>query len=104
MYSAAVMVTTSLKIPHMLRVTTLVRCKREYSDVVIQNARHPGNMRSRMEMKLPFLAARSERPPRSALGPSAREAMVKRLTNMMGERKKSVANGLLVAGCRKRRI
>ena len=59
---AAVMVTTSLKMPQMLSVTTEVRCKRANSEDVIRKASMPGKTRITMLMKTPLASASATKP------------------------------------------
>ena len=101
---AAPMVTTSLKIPQILSVTTEVRCKRANSEDVIRKASIPGNTRIQKLGKTPFASARAARPWRSLTGPSMGRAIKMRLRNIMGARKKMLLKGLLVAGFRRSRI
>ena len=101
---AALMVTTSLKIPQMLRVTTLVRFRRVYSDVVMKNARHPGKSKMRKPRTGPFWDERFCKAWMRFRGPSTGKAMTIMLKNMMGERRKIDEKGFEVAGCRRRRI
>ena len=50
---AALIVTTSLKMPQMLSVTTLVRWSNVNSLAIMQKARHPGTKRRRKDLKAP---------------------------------------------------
>ncbi len=83
---AAEMVTTSLKMPQMLRVTTEVRCRRANSDEVIRKARMPGKRRMQMAMKAPLASVSEARPVARGPGPSTGRAMIRREANMMGAR------------------
>lgn len=101
---AADIVTTSLKIPHMLRVTTDVRFKSANSEAVIRKASAPGNKSIPMPTKGPFSAVKTRRPWPRGTNPSTGMAMIARVKNIMGARKKILLKGLLVAGLRKRSI
>jgi hypothetical protein len=101
---AAEMVTTSLKIPAMERVTTEVRFSRANSEAVIQNAIAPGNSKIAGPKKGPFAAIKTWRPRHNAGKPSTGMAIRNRDRNMMGARKKIEEKGLDVAGLRRRRI
>ena len=101
---AVVIVTTSLKIPQILSVTTLVRFKRANSDAVIINARQPGKSSMPVPKRTPFVSKRWERPPARAEKPSTGIARMRRLKNMTGARKKIEEKGFEVAGLRRRRI
>ena len=101
---AAVMVTTSLKIPQMLNVTTEVRCSRANSEAVMRKANIPGKSKMQMPKKTPLASTSTFRPCPRALKPSTGMAMIARLRNMIGARKKMLLKGLLVAGLRRRRI
>lgn len=81
---AAEIVTTSLKIPAMDRVTTEVRCSRANSEAVMQKAMHPGKTRMRGPRMGPFLATRMPRPFQRAGNPSTGMAIMRRDTNMTG--------------------
>lgn len=101
---AALIVTTSLKIPQMLSVTTLVRLSKANSDDVMRNARVPGKTSNEIPKALPLAAIRLERPSLSSENPSTGIAMARRLTNMIGARKNIEENGFDVAGLRRSRI
>ena len=101
---AAVMVTTSLKIPQILSVTTEVRCKSANSEDVIRKASVPGNTRMQKVGKTPLASARADRPSPSLTGPSMGSAITMRTRNIIGARKKILLKGLLVAGFRRSRI
>ena len=80
------MVTTSLKIPAMERVTTEVRCSKANSEAVMQNAMHPGN-KSKSGPKIgPFSSTRMCRPAHSAEKPSTGIAIIRREANIVGAR------------------
>lgn len=83
---AAEMVTTSLKIPAIDKVTTEVRWRSANSEDVMQNARTPGNKRMRGPSTGPFFATRMPRPCQSDGMPSTGMAMIRRETNMIGAR------------------
>jgi hypothetical protein len=70
----------------------------------MQKANIPGKRRRRSPEKEPFLAVRAPIPAMILAGPSTGSAMMVRDTNMIGVRKNMVANGLEVAGWRRRRI
>lgn len=57
-----------------------------------------------MPRKTPRTSVRVRSPAAISIGPSIGIAMTMRVVNMIGARRKSVANGLEVAGCRSRRI
>lgn len=80
------MVTTSLKMPAMERVTTDVRCRRANSDAVMQKAMTPGNRRRAGPRKGPFSSTRRWMPWKRAGKVSTGMAMMKRLANMIGAR------------------
>src|ERR1700761_8703924 len=101
---AVLMVRTSLKMPQIDSVTTEVRCRRANSLAVIQNAKQPGNRRMRSAKKVPFSAAKTPKAWKRSKTPSTGKARMNRVPNMMGARKKTVENGLEVAGWRMRRI
>ena len=101
---AAVMVTTSLKIPQILSVTTEVRCKSANSEDVIRKASVPGNTRIQKLEKTPLASASVARPSTSFTGPSMGMAIKMRVRNIIGARKKMLLKGLLVAGFRRSRI
>lgn len=101
---AAEMVTTSLKMPQMLRVTTDVRFSSANSEDVIKKASTPGKRSMPIPRKAPFCAMRSPRPWLSELKPSTGIAMSAKVRNMTGAKKKMLLKGLLVAGFRNRRI
>ena len=101
---AAVIVTTSLKIPQILRVTTEVRWRRANSEAVIKKAKVPGKIKMRIPMKSPLASTRDFRPAPRGTKPSTGMAMMARLTNMTGARKKMLLKGLLVAGLRRSSI
>eukprot|EP00914_Ancora_sagittata_P007882 GHVO01015509.1.p2 GENE.GHVO01015509.1~~GHVO01015509.1.p2 ORF type:complete len:104 (-),score=8.75 GHVO01015509.1:182-493(-) len=83
---AADIVTTSLKMPQILRVTTEVRCKRANSEAVMRNASIPGKKRTPMPRMMPFFSARPARPCPNSTKPSTGMAMIARLKNMTGAR------------------
>jgi hypothetical protein len=101
---AVVIVTTSLKMPQILNVTTLVRFSRANSDDVIKKARQPGKSRMPMPRAVPFASNRFERPSPNALKPSTGTARTNKLTNITGARKNIDEKGFAVAGFRRRRI
>lgn len=101
---AAEMVTTSLNIPQILRVTTDVRLSSANSDDVIKKASTPGKRSIPIPKTVPLSAVRSLRPVLRELKPSTGIAMVARVRNMIGAKKKMLLKGLLVAGFRSRRI
>ena len=101
---AVVMVTTSLKMPQMLSVTTEVRFSRANSELVMRKARQPGKMRMPTPSAVPFWSKRRTRPSCRALKPSTGTARTKMLMNITGARKKIEENGFAVAGLRRRRI
>ena len=94
---AAEIVITSLKIPHMLSVTTEVRCSNANSVEVRQNANVPGNSKSNMPRMDPFSAVNLAMPSASAEKPSMGMASSASERNMIGVRKKILLKGLLVA-------
>lgn len=100
---AALMVMTSLKMPQMLRVTTEERLRSANSEAIMQKARMPGKRRMLMPRRTPS-AVRMEIPWMISQGPSTASARIMRQTNIIGVRKKSMANGFEVAGWRRRRI
>ena len=83
---AADMVTTSLNIPAIERVTTEVLWRRANSADVIQNAITPGKTRMSGPRTGPFFSTKTPRPCHSAGNPSTGMAMMRRETNMMGAR------------------
>ena len=83
---AAEIVTTSLKIPAMDKVTTDVRCSNANSDEVIQKAMTPGKRRIRGPRMGPFFSMRMPRPCQRAGKPSTGTAMRNRLANIIGAR------------------
>ena len=97
---AAEMVTTSLKIPQMLNVTTDVRFNRANSEDVIRNASTPGKSRIAIPSTPPLCAVKAVKPLPRATSPSTGMAMIPRVKNIIGARKKMLLNGLLVAGFR----
>lgn len=101
---AAEMVTTSLNMPQMLSVTTDVRLSSANSDDVIKKASTPGKRSMPIPRKTPFSAARTPRPWLREVKPSTGIAIMARVRNMTGAKKKMVLKGLLVAGFRNRRI
>lgn len=101
---AAEMVTTSLKMPQIESVTTFVRCRSVNSDEIMQNAKNPGMNISRSAFARPSFSTRIFRPAMTADGVSLNSAMTNKVTNMIGARRKRVANGFEVAGCRRSRI
>lgn len=101
---AAEIVTTSLKIPQILSVTTDVRCSSANSELVMQNANIPGNSSREIPAKTPFSAVSVAIPAPSAEKPSMGIARMAKLRNMMGARKKMELKGFPVAGFRRRRI
>ena len=98
------MVTTSLKMPQMLSVTTDVRCNRANSEAVIQKASTPGNNNITTPKAVPLISVRVWKPAFSGPKPSIGIASNARLRNMIGARKKILLNGLLVAGFRRSKI
>lgn len=101
---AVVIVTTSLKMPQMLSVTTLVRFRRANSDEVMRKARQPGKIRIPTPRRWPFISNNLDRPAERAENPSTGTASTKRLRNMTGARKKMEEKGFAVAGLRSSRI
>lgn len=101
---AAEIVTTSLKMPAMERVTTEVRWRSANSEAVIQKAMTPGKSKRRGPRMRPLASMRMRRPSKRAGKPSTGMASTKRDTNMTGARKKIEEKGLDVAGFRRRRI
>ena len=101
---AAEMVTTSLKIPQILSVTTDVRFRRANSEVVIKNARTPGKRRMTTPSTTPFSTVRAFKPLARDTNPSTGTAIIVRVKNIIGARKKILLKGLLVAGFRRSRI
>lgn len=101
---AAEMVTTSLNMPQMLSVTTDVRFSSAYSDDVIKKASTPGKRSMPIPRKIPFSSVRTPRPWLRELKPSTGIAIIARVRNMTGAKKKMLLKGLLVAGFRNRRI
>ncbi len=59
---AAVIVTTSLKIPQILRVTTEVRCRRANSEAVMRKARQPGKARIKIPITTPLASTSTASP------------------------------------------
>ena len=80
------MVTISLKIPQMLSVTTVVRCKSANSEAVIRKAKIPGSRMMPIPCRGPLSSVRILRPSRKAPKPSTGMAMMARLVNMTGAR------------------
>lgn len=101
---AVVMVTTSLNMPQILSVTTLVLFSRANSDAVIRKAKHPGNSNMPMPKSVPFMSNSLESPSKRAGNPSTGIAKTRMLRNMTGARKNIEENGFAVAGFRRRRI
>lgn len=101
---AVVMVTTSLKMPQILSVTTLVRFSRANSEAVIRNARHPGKSRIPIPRRVPSFSNSLEKPSMRAGKPSTGTARTNKLKNMTGAKKNIEENGFAVAGLRSRRI
>lgn len=83
---AAEMVTTSLKIPAIDKVTTDVRWRSANSEDVMQNAITPGKIRIRGPRMGPFLSTRTPSPCHKDGNPSTGIAMMKSERNMMGAR------------------
>lgn len=83
---AAEIVTTSLKIPAMERVTTDVRCRRANSEAVMQKAMQPGKRRSKGPRMGPLTSTKVLSPSQSAGNPSTGVAMIRREANMIGAR------------------
>ncbi len=98
------MVTTSLKIPQIDNVTTLVRCNSANSEVVIKNARIPGNNNMPNPSGTPLTSNSSDNLSNKEEMPSTGNAMTSKLTNMMGAKKNMELKGLEVAGFRSNRI
>merc|ERR1719160_222356 len=101
---AAMMVTTSLKIPAVDNVTTEVRCKSANSAAVIRNAMHPGNNRKQGVRKTPNSLLNSAKPPNRGMNPSTGIARLSNVRNMTGVSKKMLEKGFEVAGCRSNKI
>lgn len=101
---AVTIVTTSLNMPAMLRVTTLVRWRSANSEAVMQKAIKPGKRRIKGPRSLPFLSINSPRPTRRFIGPSTPEAIINKLQNIIGAKKKILENGFDVAGFRNSKI
>jgi len=80
------MVTTSLKMPAIERVTTLVRWRRANSEAVMQNAIIPGKRRRAGPSKGPFSSIRRRMPSKRSGNVSTGTAMMNRETNIMGAR------------------
>lgn len=83
---AAEIVTTSLKMPAMERVTTDVRCRRANSEAVMQNAITPGNNKINGPNIGPFLSINIPKPCHNAGNPSTGTAIKKSETNITGAR------------------
>src|SRR5215469_12310958 len=90
--------------PQILNVTTDERFSSANSEEIIQNANNPGKTSSSIPVKAPRASDKVPNPSIISYGPSIVNAIAKRETNIAGVRKKSVENGLDVAGCRSRRI
>lgn len=101
---AAEIVTTSLKMPQMLSVTTEVRWSSANSEAVMRKARTPGKSRIPMPSTAPFSCTSLLRPLARGPNPSMGMAIIDKARNMTGARKNMPLNGLLVAGLRSRRI
>lgn len=101
---AVLMVRTSLKMPQMLSVTTLVRCSKANSEAVMRKARQPGKSRMPRLRMIPFSEARAENALETAKSPSTGMARMRSVRNMTGARKNIEENGLEVAGLRRSRI
>lgn len=104
MILAAEMVTTSLNMPQMLRVTTEVLFRSANSEAVIKKARTPGKSRMPTPSATPLSVVKIPSPFPRGTKPSTGIAIIARLRNIIGARKKIVLNGLLVAGFRRSRI
>src|SRR5436190_22842575 len=90
---AALIVTTSLKIPQMLSVTTEDRWSSANSEEIMQKAIVPGKIRKNMALKMPCSVMRSATPLAISSGRSTESEITPKETNMMGVRKKRVENG-----------
>lgn len=101
---AADTVSTSLKMPQMDNVTTLVRFKRANSAEVIRKAIKPGKSRIPTPRLVPCKVRSSSRPVAIAPIPSTDSASTARTKNMIGANRKIEENGFAVAGWRSNSI
>jgi len=83
---AARMVTTSLKIPAMERVTTDVRCRSANSEAVMQNAIAPGKRSRHGPNICPFTSMRFFNPSHKSGNPSTGIASKSKEANIIGAR------------------
>ena len=101
---AADTVSTSLKMPQMDNVITLVRLSRANSAEVIRNAIKPGKRRIPIPRLVPCSVRSSLRPVLMARMPSTDSASATRTRNIIGASRKMEENGFAVAGWRSNSI